>query len=72
MFISKQTINKIPYLIGMIIIIYIIKPSILFKPNGKPRLYGIGYDDEGYKKTMYSMQFAIIILVVILFLYNKT
>ena len=70
MFISKQTINKIPYLLGMIIMIYILKPSILFKPNGKPRVYGIGYDEEGYKKTLYSMQFAIIILVVILCMYN--
>ena len=58
--------QKIPYLIGIIIILYLIKPTIFFKPNGKPRLYGIGYDDEGYKKTLYTFQFALIILALII------
>lgn len=66
MFLTSQTKNRVPYLIGAIIIIYIMKPSMLFKPNGKPRLYGIGYDDEGYKRTLYTMQFAIIVIVALL------
>lgn len=57
--------RQIPFLLTAIIIIYIIKPNILFKPNGKPRVYGIGKDDEGYKKTLYTFQFAIIILALI-------
>jgi hypothetical protein len=46
--ISNSVQNKIPYLLGIIIIIYIVKPNILFKPNGKLRDYGLGYDHEGY------------------------
>jgi hypothetical protein len=65
--ISKSVKNKIPYLFGIIIIIYIIKPNILFKPNGKLRDYGVGYDNEGYKKTLYSFHY--IILIIVLFLY---
>jgi hypothetical protein len=42
------------------------KPTLFFKPNGKPRQYGIGVDDEGYKKTLYTFQFAILILAVML------
>jgi|LakMenE18May11ns_1017448.scaffolds.fasta_scaffold9880040_3 hypothetical protein len=58
---SEEIQKKIVYLFCIIVITYIVKPSILFKPNGKPRVYGIGYDYEGYKKTLYTFQFAIII-----------
>ena len=63
---SEKVVRQIPYLLGAIIILYIIKPNILFKPNGKPRVYGIGKDDEGYKKTLYTFQFSIIILALII------
>jgi len=64
---SDKVLRQIPYLLGIIIMLYIIKPNILFKPDGKPRLYGIGYDDNGYKKTLYTFQF--IILIAALFVY---
>jgi hypothetical protein len=64
--ISNSVQNKIPYLFGIIIIIYIVKPNILFKPNGKLRDYGLGYDHEGYKKTLYSFHFIILIIVLML------
>lgn len=57
--------RQLPFLLTAIVIVYIIKPNILFKPNGKPRVYGIGKDDEGYKKTLYTFQFSIIILALI-------
>lgn len=65
--ISNEVIQKIPYLLGVIIILYIIKPNIFFKPNGKSRVYGIGHDDEGYKKTLYTFQFIIIILALFVY-----
>lgn len=55
--------QRIPILIVIISILYFCKPMLLFKPNGKPRQYGIGYDDEGYKKTLYTFQFVIFIIV---------
>lgn len=67
MILSDKVLRQIPYLLGIIIMIYIIKPNILFKPNGKPRFYGIGYDDDGYKKTLYTFQF--VILIITLFIY---
>jgi hypothetical protein len=66
---SEKVVRQIPYLLGAIIILYIIKPNIPFKPNGKPRMYGIGHDVEGYKKTLYTFQFAIIILVIFVYLF---
>jgi hypothetical protein len=67
---SEELQKKIIYLFCIIIITYIIKPSILFKPNGKPRLYGIGYDYEGYKKTLYTFQFVIIIFSLLVYFYT--
>lgn len=66
---SQDTQRRIPYLLGIIILLYMLKPSILFKPNGKPRSYGVGYDEEGYKKTLYTFQFSIIIIIIVLVLY---
>lgn len=64
---SEKVKMLIPYLIGIILIIYILKPNIFFKPNGKTRSYGLGFDDEGYKKTLYTFQSAIIIIALILY-----
>lgn len=64
--ISQQLFNKLPYLILLILLIYITKPNIIFKPNGKLRDYGIGYDEEGYKKTLYTLHFIIVITVILL------
>lgn len=58
--------SNIGYIIGITILLYIVKPSIFFKPNGKPRVYGVGLDEEGYKKTLYTFQFALIIIAVVL------
>lgn len=63
--------TQIVYVIGTILLLYISKPILLFKPNGKPRLYGLGYDDEGYKKTLYTFQFIIVIVVLIITLFIK-
>ena len=63
--------TQIVYVIGAILLLYILKPILLFKPNGKPRLYGLGYDEEGYKKTLYTFQFVIIIIVLVVTLYIK-
>lgn len=66
---SEQAQRRIPYLLGIIVVLYSIKPSILFKPNGKPRVYGVGYDEEGYKKTLYTFQFAVIVVVLLLMMF---
>jgi hypothetical protein len=65
---SEKVKMLIPYLVGIILIIYLLKPNIFFKPNGKTRIYGLGYDDQGYKKTLYTFQFAIIIIVLMLYI----
>lgn len=62
--IDQKLSNKIFLLVTIIIIIYMLKPSIIFKPNGKFREYGLGYDNEGYKKTMYTMQNIILLMAL--------
>jgi hypothetical protein len=64
---SEKVARQIPYLLGFIIVLYIVKPNIFFKPNGKPRIYGIGHDEQGYKKTLYTFQFAILVLALLVY-----
>lgn len=59
--------QRLPVLITIIFIIYVIKPTLIFKENGNIRLYGLGYDEEGYKKTLYTLHFIIIVFVFLLF-----
>jgi hypothetical protein len=54
------------YLVIIIVTLYVTKPAIFFKPNGKPRIYGVGLDEEGYRKTFYTFQFAVIVIVFVM------
>lgn len=63
---SSNFKKRIPYLLAIIILVYISKPSFFFKPNGKIRNYGIGYDEDGYKKSLYTFQHMIIIIILLL------
>ena len=65
---TSQFQKKLLYTIGIILVIFLLKPSIFFKPNGLPRQYGIGYDFEGYKKTLFNFQFCIIIIVLFVYI----
>ena len=62
--VSNETLTKIPYFLLIILVIYKLQPSILFKPNGKLRVYGLGIDDEGYKKSLYTFQFIIVLIAI--------
>lgn len=66
---SDKVKKILPYLLGTILIFYMIKPSISFKPNGQLRNYGFGYDSDGYKKTLYTMHNIIILLAVLFYIY---
>ena len=66
---SDKVKKILPYLLGTILIFYMVKPSISFKPNGQLRTYGFGYDSDGYKKTLYTMHNIIILLAVLLYIY---
>jgi hypothetical protein len=66
---SDKVKKILPYLLGTILIFYMVKPSISFKPNGQLRSYGFGYDSDGYKKTLYTMHNIIILLAVLLYIY---
>lgn len=68
MFIINEKIKFILLTIIIFIIsIYSIKPNIFFKPNKKLREYGLGYDNEGYKKTLYNLQFMLVVLIIVLY-----
>lgn len=67
--VSATLQRQIIYLISIVVLIFITKPPIIFKPNGKPRLYGFGHDDEGYKKTLYTFQFIILIIALLVSVY---
>lgn len=66
---SNKVYNILPYLFSIIILIYVIKPNIAFKPNGQLRNFGFGFDNDSYKKSLFTMQNIIIFLTVILYVY---
>lgn len=52
------------YIICILLLIFIIKPSIIFKPDGKIREFGLGYDDSNNKKTLFNIQFILLLVVI--------
>lgn len=64
---NAKTQTALPLVIFFILFIYSIKPNMLFKPNGKLREFGLFYDNEGYKKTLYNFQFILIIFVILIY-----
>lgn len=58
--------HGIVVLVGFIIIFYLVKPSITFKPDGKLREFGVGYSNDGYRKTFLTLFNIILILTVYL------
>jgi hypothetical protein len=59
--------TRMIYLIFLIIGLYFLKPDFIFKPDGTPREYGVGYDSEGYHKTFYTFQVVIVIMTAIIY-----
>ena len=66
---SEHNKKVLPYLIGSIIILYICKPNIMYKPNGQLRNFGFGFDTDGYKKTLFTMQNIVIFITILLYYY---
>ena len=64
---NEKTKFIILTIVIFIVGIYTMKPNIFFKPNKKLREFGLGYDNEGYKKTLYNLQFILILLIIILY-----
>ena len=59
--------NTLPIILFFILFVYTVKPNIMFKPNGKLREFGLFYDNEGYKKTLYNFQFILLIFIIIIY-----
>lgn len=57
--------KRIYLIILSILLIYLVKPNLIYKADGKLREYGTGYDKHGYKKTFFTMPITIVILVIV-------
>jgi hypothetical protein len=66
MIITSKAARQIQYMIIIIVFLYYFKPTVCFKTNGKLRTHGVGKDDEGYKKTLYTFQFIIFMVAIVL------
>lgn len=66
---SEKVSNIFPIIIVIILILYFVKPSFMFKANGQTRHYGVGYDSNDYKKTLYTMQNVIIFTTILLWIF---
>lgn len=52
------------YTILFVIFLFTIKPNLIFKPNGQPRIFGLGFDTDGYKKTLFNVQVIIVVFSI--------
>lgn len=64
---SDRAKNAIPIFIILILIIYSVKPKMMFSPDGKPKSNGVGRNSDGTKKTVFSMNNLVILIAFISF-----
>lgn len=64
---SQKFQKSTTYLIFSVIALFYLKPTITFKPNGKPREYGFGLDSENFKKTLFTVHFFVILFAFFIF-----
>jgi len=57
-------LEDILYIILVVGFLFVIKPNIIFKPNGHPRNFGLGYDSDGYKKTLLNLGVVIVVFTI--------
>lgn len=60
------------YLVGFILLLFVVKPTLLFKPDGKQRTFGVGTDDQGFKKTLYTIPVLIVVFVALVTTFQST
>lgn len=52
------------FLILSVVLIHLLKPNLIYKPNGMLRDYGVGYDKHGFKKTFFTLPIIIVLIVI--------
>ncbi len=63
----EKTLNKILYFIFFSVIIFILEPRLLFNKNGSLRKFGLGYDSNKNKKTLFNI-FTVNLIFILLIL----
>jgi hypothetical protein len=63
---EKNPINKILYFIFFSVIIFILKPSLIFNADGSLRNFGVGYDSSKNKKTLFNIFTINLIFITLL------
>lgn len=66
-FLSQTVSDLLPVYLTLIFFLFALKPGMFFKPNGKPREYGFGRDSEGFRKTLLTLQTAILLACIFIF-----
>jgi hypothetical protein len=52
-------------LILIIILLNLVKPSLIYKPNGKAREFGVGTGEDKYKKTLFTLPVVIMMMAIV-------
>jgi hypothetical protein len=63
---SEKFQSKLVTLVSFIVIYYLVKPSLTFKPDGTLREFGVGYSKDGFRKTFLTLLNIILLLSVYL------
>lgn len=67
MFLESFT-RLLPSIVILIVFIgsvWILKPNFMFKNTGQLRVWGVGVDEYGYKKTLFDLRWCIILVCIL-------
>lgn len=62
---GSSLITKAIFVMSFVVVLYLIKPTFMFKNNGKTREWGVGLDENGHKKTLLDTRWAMVIFCIL-------
>ena len=58
-------VTKTIFVMSFVVVMYLTKPTFMFKNNGKTREWGVGLDENGHKKTLLDTRWAMVIFCIL-------
>jgi len=67
---DANLINALTLFIGIMLTLYLIKPVVLFDEDKRIRQFGVGFNRDKQRKTLFNMTLVVVLAAILSFALN--
>ena len=67
---DKGLQNALTLFTGIMLTVYVVKPNVLFDEKKIVRAFGVGFNKEKERKTLFNLQMFVILIAILCFSMN--